>query len=154
MKPSSDAHDAANGPLATTASTVRTISFTRGSGSGAAGRGGAGGSAPGRGGAGGGAAGTGGGSAGTGVAGTTGYEWLTCLSRLLVDETGRKKLEGLWRSIAPELGDFAAGSMGPKVRAACSFVERTGGVAAIGSIHDTEALVRGEAGTRVARAGT
>jgi carbamate kinase len=46
--------------------------------------------------------------------------------------------------------DFAAGSMGPKVRAACWFAERTGGFAAIGSIDDTQALVRGEAGTRVA----
>jgi carbamate kinase len=46
-------------------------------------------------------------------------------------------------------GDFAAGSMGPKVRAACSFVERTGGFAAIGSIADTPALLRGEAGTMV-----
>jgi carbamate kinase len=47
--------------------------------------------------------------------------------------------------------DFAAGSMGPKVRAACSFVEQTGGLAAIGSISDTPALLRGEAGTIVAR---
>ena len=46
--------------------------------------------------------------------------------------------------------EFAAGSMGPKVRAACLFAERTGGFAAIGSIHDTQALLRGEAGTRVA----
>ena len=30
--------------------------------------------------------------------------------------------------------EFAAGSMGPKVRAACWFAERTGGFAAIGSI--------------------
>jgi carbamate kinase len=49
-----------------------------------------------------------------------------------------------------EAGDFAAGSMGPKVQAASSFVERTGKVAAIGSIADTHALVRGEAGTIVA----
>jgi carbamate kinase len=47
--------------------------------------------------------------------------------------------------------EFAAGSMGPKVRAACSFVEETGGLAAIGSIEDTPALLRGEAGTTVAR---
>ena len=47
-------------------------------------------------------------------------------------------------------GEFAAGSMGPKVRAACAFVEQTGGLAAIGSIKDTAALVRGEAGTVVA----
>jgi carbamate kinase len=46
--------------------------------------------------------------------------------------------------------DFAAGSMGPKVRAACWFAERTGGFAAIGSIDQTAALIRGEAGTRVA----
>jgi carbamate kinase len=46
--------------------------------------------------------------------------------------------------------EFAAGSMGPKVRAACEFVARTGKLAAIGSIADTAALVRGEAGTVVA----
>jgi carbamate kinase len=46
--------------------------------------------------------------------------------------------------------EFAAGSMGPKVRAACQFVEQTGKVAAIGSIHEASALVRGEAGTVVA----
>ena len=53
------------------------------------------------------------------------------------------------RSLAE--GEFAPGSMGPKVRAACSFVEATGGVAAIGSIADTPALLRGEAGTLVTR---
>ena len=47
--------------------------------------------------------------------------------------------------------EFAAGSMGPKVRAACSFVAETGGLAAIGSIADTPALLRGEAGTIVTR---
>jgi carbamate kinase len=45
--------------------------------------------------------------------------------------------------------EFAAGSMGPKVRAACAFVEQTGGLAAIGSISDTQELLRGEAGTTV-----
>ena len=45
---------------------------------------------------------------------------------------------------------FAEGSMGPKVRAAAWFAERTGGFAAIGSIHDPRALLSGEAGTRVA----
>ena len=45
--------------------------------------------------------------------------------------------------------EFAGGSMGPKVRAACTFVEQTGGVAAIGSMADTPALLRGEAGTTV-----
>jgi carbamate kinase len=46
--------------------------------------------------------------------------------------------------------EFAEGSMGPKVRAACMFAERTGGIAAIGSITEIDALVRGEAGTTVA----
>jgi carbamate kinase len=44
---------------------------------------------------------------------------------------------------------FAAGSMGPKVDAACRFVEATGGIAAIGSLAEAEAVVRGESGTRV-----
>jgi carbamate kinase len=48
--------------------------------------------------------------------------------------------------------EFAAGSMAPKVRAACSFVAETGGLAAIGSISDTPSLLRGEAGTIVTRA--
>ena len=46
--------------------------------------------------------------------------------------------------------ELPEGSMGPKVRAACMFAERTGGIAAIGSINDTAALLRGEAGTTVA----
>jgi carbamate kinase len=46
--------------------------------------------------------------------------------------------------------EFAAGSMGPKVRAACEFAVRTGRPAAIGSIADTAALISGEAGTVVA----
>jgi carbamate kinase len=45
--------------------------------------------------------------------------------------------------------DFAAGSMGPKVQAACRFVDATGGRAAIGSLADAAAIVRGEAGTTV-----
>ncbi len=44
---------------------------------------------------------------------------------------------------------FAAGSMGPKVEAACRFVERTGGIAAIGALHDAARIVAGEAGTLI-----
>lgn len=44
---------------------------------------------------------------------------------------------------------FAPGSMAPKVEAACRFVEATGGTAAIGSLSDAEAVVRGESGTRI-----
>jgi carbamate kinase len=45
--------------------------------------------------------------------------------------------------------EFAEGSMGPKVKAACKFAEQTGGKAVIGSITDTQALLRGDAGTTV-----
>ena len=46
-------------------------------------------------------------------------------------------------------GEYAEGSMGPKVKAACRFVEQTGGTAAIGSITEIEALLHGDAGTTV-----
>ena len=44
---------------------------------------------------------------------------------------------------------FAAGSMGPKVQAACDFARHTGKVAVIGSLADIEDIVKGTAGTRV-----
>ena len=44
---------------------------------------------------------------------------------------------------------FAAGSMGPKVQAACEFARNTGKVAVIGSLSDIEAIVQGKAGTRI-----
>src|SRR5215471_7038387 len=44
---------------------------------------------------------------------------------------------------------FAEGSMGPKVLAACEFVEKTGRRAVIGSMADTPALLAGTAGTTV-----
>jgi carbamate kinase len=44
---------------------------------------------------------------------------------------------------------FPAGSMGPKVEAACRFVERTGGIAAIGSLTEAESLLAGRSGTLV-----
>jgi carbamate kinase len=45
--------------------------------------------------------------------------------------------------------EFAAGSMGPKVDAACRFVESGGARAAIGSLADIEGIVEGTAGTNV-----
>jgi carbamate kinase len=45
--------------------------------------------------------------------------------------------------------EFARGSMGPKVEAACRFVEATGKRAAIGSLEDASRIVAGEAGTLV-----
>lgn len=44
---------------------------------------------------------------------------------------------------------FAAGSMGPKVDAACRFVRRTGKRAAIGGLADLSRIIAGEAGTTI-----
>lgn len=44
---------------------------------------------------------------------------------------------------------FPAGSMGPKVEAACGFAERTGHRAVIGHLDDVEHLVAGAAGTTI-----
>ncbi len=44
---------------------------------------------------------------------------------------------------------FGAGSMGPKVEAACRFVRDGGGFAAIGALSDAAAMLRGEAGTMI-----
>jgi carbamate kinase len=44
---------------------------------------------------------------------------------------------------------FPAGSMGPKVEAACRFVEATGGRAAIGALTQIQQIVDGDAGTQV-----
>jgi carbamate kinase len=49
---------------------------------------------------------------------------------------------------------FAPGSMGPKVEAACRFVESTGGEAVIGSLDELAALAERRTGTRVYRPGT
>jgi carbamate kinase len=45
--------------------------------------------------------------------------------------------------------DFPAGSMGPKVDAACQFTELTGKPAAIGALEDLKGMVEGMAGTTV-----
>jgi len=47
---------------------------------------------------------------------------------------------------------FPAGSMGPKVEAACRFVEATGGRAAIGALTQIQQIVDGAAGTQVVAA--
>ena len=47
---------------------------------------------------------------------------------------------------------FAAGSMGPKVQAACAFARNTGKEAVIGSLADIENIVKGYAGTRISTA--
>lgn len=46
--------------------------------------------------------------------------------------------------------DFAAGSMGPKIEAACQFASLSGGIAGIGALSDALDIVEGRAGTRIA----
>jgi carbamate kinase len=48
---------------------------------------------------------------------------------------------------------FPAGSMGPKVEAACRFVEATGRMAAIGRLDAATAMLNREAGTVISPAG-
>jgi carbamate kinase len=48
---------------------------------------------------------------------------------------------------------FAAGSMGPKVEAACNFAKKTGKKAAIGALADLEKIVAGKAGTTIVAKG-
>jgi carbamate kinase len=60
------------------------------------------------------------------------------------------------RDATPELLQemrFAAGSMGPKVEAACHFAAATGRPAAIGSLPDLGRIIAGEAGTMVRPSG-
>jgi carbamate kinase len=46
-------------------------------------------------------------------------------------------------------GDFAPGSMGPKVESALDFAEATGRIAAIGALGQLEAVLDGASGTRI-----
>ncbi len=50
-------------------------------------------------------------------------------------------------------GEFAAGSMGPKVAAICNFVEGSGGRGMIASLDDALEALHGTVGTRVSRDG-
>ncbi len=62
-----------------------------------------------------------------------------------------------WRKVPPDelrRFSFAAGSMGPKVEAACDFVEATGGIAGIGALKDAPAILAGDAGTLVTKSAT
>ena len=49
--------------------------------------------------------------------------------------------------------NFAEGSMGPKVDAACAFVEATGGSVGIGRLSDALAILQGKAGTLIEQNG-
>jgi carbamate kinase len=66
-------------------------------------------------------------------------DWGTPEARL-IERATPEELEAL---------GFAAGSMGPKVEAACAFARETGGRAVIGALGDLERMVAAEAGTSV-----
>jgi (1->4)-alpha-D-glucan 1-alpha-D-glucosylmutase len=51
-----------------------------------------------------------------GVAGTTGYEWLNIISRVLVDNRGLDRLERSWRSFTAERAEFPAMLEAAKLR--------------------------------------
>ncbi|GAB3019051.1 carbamate kinase [Bowmanella dokdonensis] len=51
-----------------------------------------------------------------------------------------------------EQHEFEAGSMAPKVEAACRFVRHRGGRACIGALDDLQSLVAGQAGTQILQA--
>ena len=74
--------------------------------------------------------------------------------RAVIDGFGTPGARPIHHATPAELRtrSFPAGSMGPKVDAACRFVEATGRMAAIGSLDDAEALLRHEAGTIVSAA--
>jgi carbamate kinase len=78
---------------------------------------------------------------------------LTDVAAVYADWPGRER--PIRRATPRELAALRLepGSMAPKVEAASRFVRGTGGFAAIGAVADAEALLRGEAGTRVEAAG-
>ena len=64
---------------------------------------------------------------------------------------GKPEAKGIFKAPPAALKDFdfPAGSMGPKVEAACQFAAATGKTAAIGTLADVPAIVRGEKGTLI-----
>ena len=72
----------------------------------------------------------------------------------VIDGYGTPHARPIRRATAAELRarSFPAGSMGPKVEAACRFVEATDGIAAIGRLDHASALLDGTAGTTIVRA--
>ena len=64
---------------------------------------------------------------------------------------GKPKQSAIRRASPAALGawSFAAGSMGPKVDAACRFAQATGHLAAIGALADLDGILKGEAGTTI-----
>jgi carbamate kinase len=69
----------------------------------------------------------------------------------VVADWGEPRAAPIRRASPAELREreFAAGSMAPKVEAACRFVEATGGVAGIGRLEDAAEILKGQRGTLV-----
>lgn len=69
----------------------------------------------------------------------------------VIEGWGTPEAKPIRRTTPAELRkiEFASGSMGPKVEAACRFVEATGGTAGIGSLEDAVAILAGDAGTTI-----
>ena len=69
----------------------------------------------------------------------------------VIDGYGTPSARPIRRATPAELRarSFPAGSMGPKVEAACRFATATGGLAAIGCVGDAASLLAGQAGTIV-----
>lgn len=78
------------------------------------------------------------------------FVMLTDADAVYVD-WGKPTQKAIRRGSPAALGamPFAAGSMGPKVEAACRFVSATGKRAAIGALADLGKIIAGEAGTTV-----
>ena len=78
------------------------------------------------------------------------YVMLTDADAVYLD-WGKPTQKSIRRSSPAALKDiaFAAGSMGPKVAAACRFASMTGKRAAIGALADLEAIIAGKAGTTI-----
>jgi len=78
------------------------------------------------------------------------FVMLTDADAVYVD-WGKPTQKAIRRASPSALGrmQFAAGSMGPKVEAACRFVSATGKRAAIGALADLGRIIAGEAGTTV-----
>jgi carbamate kinase len=66
---------------------------------------------------------------------------------------GKPEARVIHRSTPAAIGkySFPAGSMGPKVDAACRFATTTGKTAAIGALADIPAIVKGEKGTLISK---
>jgi carbamate kinase len=70
---------------------------------------------------------------------------------VVIEGWGTPEAKPILHSTPSELRklEFASGSMGPKVEAACRFVEATGGTAGIGALEDAVAILAGTAGTTI-----